>query len=538
MRALALALLLVPSALWAEDIALSSAVSAVTLYPDGATVTRSVPFSIPAGQHRLMLADLPRTTPIDAIRVAVSGATMGSVTARDDFVPPRDDAPDPALEAAEAEVERAEAALREAAAGVEAIRAEAEAARARLSFLKALREAPDLAEVEVAALREMTALIGVETLSALRSQQEAERRAADAQRALKPLEEALARARQARDALVPEDEARAMVGVEVSAPAAAEGVVTIEYPVGAAQWRPVYDLRLDRTAGQLTIERGALVAQWTGENWVGATLSLSTVRPSGQVAPAELWPDRRRIGDPAERYAVGAGAPMADAEMALSEPAPAPPIVATAEYDGLSVRYAYPDPVDIASGADNVRLALGTLSTAAEISARAVPMLDATAYLMAEITNDTGELILPGAEAAFYLDGRYIGVQSLELIPAGGTAALAFGPIEGLRLTRTVEDREEGDRGVIRKSNEETEAVRIEVENLTGETWPLRVIDRVPFSEQEDLEITWKADPAPAETDIDGKRGVMAWRVELAPGETREIALSHRIVWPDGKVLR
>ena len=76
MRALCLVLPFASLALpaMAADIALSSRVSAVTLYPQGATVTREVAFSAPAGQHDLILADLPKGTPLASVRVAVEGA--------------------------------------------------------------------------------------------------------------------------------------------------------------------------------------------------------------------------------------------------------------------------------------------------------------------------------------------------------------------------------------------------------------------------------------------------------------------------------
>ena len=45
----------------ADDIPLSSDVSAVTLYPQGATITREIPFEAPAGQHELILTDLENT---------------------------------------------------------------------------------------------------------------------------------------------------------------------------------------------------------------------------------------------------------------------------------------------------------------------------------------------------------------------------------------------------------------------------------------------------------------------------------------------
>ncbi|MBN2907675.1 MAG: DUF4139 domain-containing protein [Rhodobacteraceae bacterium] len=542
MRALACCLVLIPTALWADDIPLASAVTAATLYPRGATLTRTVPFQMPAGQHRLILTDLPRYTPLAGVRVAVTGATMGSVTTRADFVPPRDAAKTAALAAAEARVTAAEDALRTAEARVRAIRAEGDAARARIAFLARLGAPDPAAQMDVAALRDLAAMIGDETLAATRAALDADERAGTAERALKDLHEALDQARQALAALVPEAQERALLAVAVSADAPAQGTLSVTYTVDEAGWRPVYDLRLDRGAGMLAIARGAFVAQDTGENWQDVALTLSTLRPSEQTAPSTVDPLLHRIEDPAEMLPKSVRSRMAEGVMGgmmADAPEPAPMAeMATASFDGLSVSYVYPGAVDIASGADRVRLALGALSTNATITAQAAPLWDDTAFLMADLTNDTGELILPTDEAMFYLDGRFVGKRTLDLIPAGGAAALSFGPIEGLRLTRTVLDRNEGDRGVIRKSNDWTEEVRITVENLTDAAWPIRLIDRVPYSEQEDLAITWTARPEPTATDIDGLRGVLEWRFDLAAGDSRDIALSHRMSWPEGKVLR
>lgn len=538
MRRLAIVLATLPTALFADDIPLVSEVTGVTLYPDGATITREVPFSAPAGDHQLILTDLPRSTPLSSVRVAVEGVTMGGVSARSDFVPPRTEDEDAAIAAAEAEVERLEDALRDGEARVEAIRLEAQAARARVAFLEALGQGEGVAALDVAALRSLVGMVGEETLSALQDAHAATRRAEDAARGLKDLREELERARQALAALVPEEEQRALLAVVVRSGAAAEGRLTVTYNIDRAGWQPVYDLRLTRKTGELAIDRGALVRQDTGENWRDVALVLSTTRPAEQTEPAEVWPWLRRIVDPEKptpRPLVRSQAELgvaADAAMAAPEP-----VQAAAQFDGLSVTYSYPDPVSVASGADNLRIALGTLETRADLVAEAAPLSDSTAFLVARMTNDTGEPILPTPEASFYLDGRFIGRRFLELIPAGGEAELAFGPIEGLRLTRVVLGRNEGDRGVITRSNELTEEVRIEVENLTAEAWPLRVIDRVPYSEQEDLEISWTASPRATETDVDDRRGVLAWEFDLPAGATRTIKLDHRLEWPEGMVL-
>ncbi|MRU14912.1 DUF4139 domain-containing protein [Roseovarius sp. A21] len=529
-----------PVAAWAEDIPLQSEVSAVTLYPQGATVVREVEFSTPAGRHDLILTDLPKGTPLAAVRVSVDGAVMGSVTARDDFVPPRDPDMSAAREAARAEVERLEAALRDGEADVRAIQLEVQAAKARVAFLERLGQGEAVAGMNTTDLRDLVGMIGDESLSAMRAAHEAERRAGEADRALKDLRKELEAARAALRALVPEKEARAMLAVAVSSEEATEGTVRVSYTIREAGWTPVYDLHLARESGDLRIERGAFVRQSTGENWSDVAMTLSTVRPSEQVAPSEVFPWLRRVFDPEKIRPKPLMRSEADAMVGMAAPQaePMPVEAAQATFDGLAVTYDYPGNVSVATGADRVRLALGTLETQAQVEARAVPLHDPSAFLMARVENDMDELILPTGEAIFYLDGRFIGKQFLEMIPAGGEADLSFGPIDGLRLTRTVLGREEGQRGVITRSSDLTETVKIEVENLTGQAWPLRVLDRVPYSEQEELEVEWEATPQASEVDVDGKRGVLAWSFDIGAGETREIGLDYDLQWPEGKVLR
>jgi len=538
MRALTLILALAPLPLWAADIPLTSRVSAVTLYPQGATVTRDLAFSAPAGQHDLILADLPQGTPLASVRVTLSGARIGGVTTRSDYVPPREAADSPALISARAEVERLEQALREARAGIEDIRLEAEAARARIAFLGQIGQRDGAAALEVDRLRDLSGMIGAETLDARRAEAEANRRAEAAERALKDQTEALARALQTLAALVPEDQARAMLAVAITSDAATTGTLSVTYTIPDAGWQPLYDLHLARGSGALRIERGAFVQQSTGENWQDVALTLSTLRPSEQTEPGQIWPWMPRIEDPDAISPLARKAESGMMSMAAPAVEAAEADVATASFDGLSVTYHTPAPVSVASGADRVRLMLGPIEITAGIVAQAVPMLDQTAFLMAHVTNDTGEILLPTAEARFYLDGRYVGQRWMNLIAAGAEADLSFGPIDGLRLTRLVTSRNEGDRGLITKSNEMTENLEIKIENLTDQAWPLRVLDRVPVSEQQDLKITWQATPSASEEDVDGQRGILAWVFDLPAGQSRAIALQTRLTWPENKVLR
>ena len=46
------------------------------------------------------------------------------------------------------------------------------------------------------------------------------------------------------------------------------------------------------------------------------------------------------------------------------------------------------------------------------------------------------------------------------------------------------------------------------------------------------------ATPPATETDIDGARGVLAWRFDLTASAKREIRLEHSISWPAGYILQ
>ena len=79
------------------------------------------------------------------------------------------------------------------------------------------------------------------------------------------------------------------------------------------------------------------------------------------------------------------------------------------------------------------------------------------------------------------------------------------------------------------------ETVILSAKNLTGRDYALRLIDQVPISEQEDLQISWTASIDPSETDPEGERGLLVWDMPLAAGETQEITLESSIRWPEGK---
>lgn len=526
----------------ADTLNVDSRVTAVTVFPTGASLTRVAMLNVPQGRHQIILDDMPLVDP-SGLRLSAPGLTLGSVRYRDDYVPPSDAEDEARVAAAKELVEVKERAVQTAQDSVAALQNEADSARARIAFLDGIGQSDGLAQATPDQLRELADLIGTEGLRARQAVLAAETRARDAGKIVKDAIEELSKAQQALKALQTGEKDRGYLVVDVQAEQPVDGVLTLTYTTDAASWQPTYDVRLTtEDSPALALDRGAYIRQTTGENWSDITLTLSTVRPSVQTAPGDVWPWLRRVFDPEQiprpvPLATRSFKSGAAADASLAAPM-AEKVQAQASFDGISVTYDYPDAISVANAADAVKIALGTVSFEPEVFARAVPLADSTAFLSAEFTNNSGELILGTGDARFYLNGTFVGQRHLDLLAEGDHTEISFGPIEGLRLERVVRDRQEGDRGVISRSNQQNEIVDITLRNLTDRAWDVRLRDRIPYSEQEDLKISWEASEEVSDTNVDGRRGVLEWTFDMSARSEKEITLSHSLRWPEGQVLQ
>lgn len=527
-------------------------VDTVTIYPGLATVTRQVVLDLPAGQHDIIVPGMPRGLATEGLRLsAPDGAQVGAVNLAFDRLPVTPDQSAPAVVSAREEVERLEARLRESAAGIEQIRLRVQAAEEQIAFLRSLSQASAgeaLGAASIADIRALAEMVGAETLIAREAAFAAEQAALEAERAREDDLEALEDARQALAALLAPEEEGAVLTFTLAVAEAGEVTVDVSSVEGFANWSPVYDMRLTtREDATLDIDRAVVISQQTGQDWNDVQLILSTARPGEQIAPSGVWAPLRRIIDEDELERERGVMMMSDSVQSLSramvggvaeEMLEAPmPITAQANFSGATVTYVYPGRVDIRDGVEDLRLPLDTLQFDAEVWAEAVPSQDQIAYRMADFTNDTEEVMLPG-QALLFADGTMIGFSQLPLLAAGADMEMGFGPLDGLRLTRATPNKTEGDVGVFSSANQLTEQAVMTVENLTGQTWDVKLRDAIPYSEQEDLEVAFDASPSVSRRNPDGQRGILEWDLELASGAKQEVTMDHTLTWPSGFLLR
>lgn len=535
------AALLCGTAARADDITLRADLARATVFASGAMIERQTTVDLPAGTHRLLIA-MPDQNMADAIQVwAPEGVTAGAPRAgaampvtEGEFDTPAQAAARAALQDARDAVQAAQDALAEADATLRAIETQAAYLAALTSGGSA--EMPD----DPALVPSFLATLGDEARRLT-----AERQAAQvARRALvEAVNEAQDTATRAADALArlrPFGDTVDMIEVDVTVAEDVAGDLVISYLSPEADWRPSYEIGLNSETGSLRIERFVTLATYGPARWDGVEVIFSTAEPDRPRLPSGLSPSPVRIFEPAPPMPLRG---MAEDSMGMPAEAPAPgaiaiePVVIAAEMqvDGLSLSYAYGTPVTV--GADGeVTLPLDSVTLEMETEARAVPRYDSTAYLVAMGDNDSGQPLLPG-EARFYRDGALVGEDWLPLVADGAEMEMAFGPLDHLQLVWIDRTLAEGDRGIFTSSNTQVRELAFGVENTSDTPETVRVVYATPFSEQEDLELDLALDPSPDALDVDDRRGVHAWDLDVGPGARRLIEMRVELQWPEGMVL-
>ncbi|MBK4217717.1 DUF4139 domain-containing protein [Paracoccus caeni] len=510
----------------------------VTVYPSGASISWRVDLPGGAGAHEVIVPGLPQGM-ADGLRIEAQGAVIGTVNAASD-----DPAAEGAVEAATVQAARARRdaehdALRALEAQLYAKQAEARSWQERAQMVRDLMRGD--ARIAAADLAASVEEAGGMIATYLERETQANAEAAQLLNR---------QAQLARNVQLAEADLNRIIDRNAALETLTMTVQTTDQPAqitltgftSDAWWNPVYDLALDRATGQITMDRALMVRQNSGVDWDGVTLTLSTAQPNGQSAPSQVNSVFPSLEDPAlksvsRNYEVaemaapaGAGmAPVADEAARVVENAQLASI-------GMTVAYDYPTPVDVKNGGDALRLTLDQKTLESNVFAEAAPRFDQTAFVVAEGQNSLGEPILPG-RATLRLDGALIGQTDLPLIATGDDVRVGFGPIIGMTAELRVPEDSTGDRGFLSRSTQQQQTHILIVRNLTGEEWPLRVVDRVPVSRDEELTINFNAEPAPTETDPDGRRGVLYWEAALPAGETREITVTSDLRWPEGKSL-
>ena len=515
-------------------------ITGVTVFTDGARVTRAGVKPVQQGVHPLVVASLPHTADASSVRVAVRGHDLTllnvEVQRRVAAEPRRE-----SLARLREDVERCRDAVNE-------LDDADEAEGAGLGFLGHLSEAAATSLARAlgagrAGYDELSGMAGhlsASTATALARRREIAARKRVAQRELDAAVERLAGAEQSAAPAV-----FAEVCVLLEAAAATEAEIELTYHVKLASWRPLYDLVLD--GEKLKISYLAEIIQRTGEDWPEVRLVLSTTRQGQRQTLPELtpWyisrPEPPRPGPGRAKATSAAAMPMAagpPAEGAFgAEAAPgqavamgaalsrAPARVLAAErgqsQSGAGLTYTVARPLAVPSDGDSHKTLVASSEADARLDYLTVPVLAAEAYLRATVTN--GPLLLLPGKARIFHGAQFVGETHLDSVAPGEEFEVQLGVDDQIKVERKLR-RRTTTKAVIGSTRTIDIAYEITVENHRDRKATVSVHDHIPVSTDGDIKVRPReATPDPASFD---ELGELTWTLTLPPGQTS--AIRHR----------
>ena len=523
---------------WAAELDTNSAIDTVTVYPDGATVTRIITVDLPSGDSTLVAKDFPLALDTSSIRVEGEGGaklTIGTIDARSPRAAPVN----------LPELEKRLEALSDQRADLQGA---IDSANARRKFAEHFAEAAPVGIGEkgearpIAEWRTAFAAVGEEIASADTAIRDATRKLREIDRQIAQLEAE----RKAKPA------SKLEVRMDIAAPAATKATLRVTYNVRNARWMPLYDARLDTGAkdrkAQLELVRRAEITQSTGEDWSNVTLGVSTVRISRGGSAPELGSLVAQYPQPQRPMALGTASDLArPAPMTRQAQSPALAKVAesaepreradeqqaVAEIGDFQATFRIPGRVSLgaAEGAKSLRIAAMTVP--ADLAVRAAPVLDPTAFLEASFKQTDDTTLLPG-KVAIYRDGVFVGRGKISASAKDDIVRLGFGADDKVRIERAVLKRNEGSAGLlVTTSKTDERSFKTTIRN--GHDFPIKVAieDQLPVSESEDIVVEMlPATTPPTAKDIRDKRGVLEWSFDAKAGEVKDINFAWRIRWP------
>jgi len=340
--------------------------------------------------------------------------------------------------------------------------------------------------------------------------------------------------------------------------------LTLKYAVPGATWAPSYDARLHAADRAVELAYFGLVRNATGEDWNDIALTLSTARPSLGGGAPELRPWIVDVARPEPTYAQAgtlAGTRfktnMKDAASNVSavtqqflkeagaanapeaaEIIAAPFITAAVEAGATSATFKIPVAVALPANNTVQKVPIATAKLAAKLQYQSTPKLMEAAFLSAYATNTTDYPFLAGAMNTF-LDDTFIAASRLKTVMPGEKFELQLGADEGIAIKRKLVNRFTENTGLTGKGRRITYEFLVTITNNKKTAEHVVFKEPLPVSRNEKIEVNLLT---PAESDVGTKEmpkevtreedGKLVWRLDVKPGEKREIPLKFTVEYP------
>jgi hypothetical protein len=307
--------------------------------------------------------------------------------------------------------------------------------------------------------------------------------------------------------------------------------VSLKYQVRGAGWTPAYSARLDEGSGHVRLEYEGVVAQSTGEDWSDVALELSTANPAGSGTAPTLSPWYLGRGgghhggldlDGGYATTVESRGPASGGGLISSD-------MAASVSGAGAVVFGIQERRTVVGDGSPQHIPLGKQTFEADLELTAIPRNVPELFRSAHIVHQGEAPLMPGPIAT-YVGGNYVGAGQLPTIVPGESIDLAFGTDRSVRIERQLVSRHRESAG--RRSTRWTFHYRIVAHNLAKDAREISVVDQVPVTESDKVDVRVLLATEGAALDEVSAPGIYRWDLKLKPDQTQVVELKFSVTAP------
>jgi uncharacterized protein (TIGR02231 family) len=174
-------------------------------------------------------------------------------------------------------------------------------------------------------------------------------------------------------------------------------------------------------------------------------------------------------------------------------------------------------------------VALGEHEDTAQLAVRTSPHVDTSAFLLADIARPTG--VWPAGPMQLYRDGAFVGKGHWNS-SADARLTLSFGRDELVRVEAEPERDSQGTGGFVGSRAERKLQRAYLIENRHRTPITVQVLEAAPVSVDEQVQVSVRFAPQPAELAWNKQPGVAMWTVGMDAGKSVRVAADYVISHP------
>lgn len=352
------------------------------------------------------------------------------------------------------------------------------------------------------------------------------------------------------------------VFLQVMCKRVAEIPVNLSYYTANAGWTAMYDVRVNSKTNKVKMVYKASLTQTTGLDWKKTKLTLSTGTPNFGVTAPVLTPwylqlyvpgiytdlQRRAAAGNAQRNIIQsfddknlAEVVVTDSEQyklksvtgAITNIDPSTLQQYTTLNEGqLNTNYEIDLPYDIASDGQLNSVTIKDQEITCTLKNYAVPRMDKEAYLLAEVPDWQNLDLLPG-DANIIMDDTYIGKSVIDPNTTADTLNLSLGRDKRVAVKRSL-IKELSSLKTSGKESKQLFTYEILVKNNKVTDVNLLLKDQFPLSNIKEVIVTLEDG---SEAMVNTETGVLTWKLELKPGESKKVRFSYSVKYPKDKKI-